>query len=470
MCGVVGVYGCENATELTLDMMEALQHRGHQSSGCVLQSSDGVVIFEKELGVVENLYHKLIAMEAPSNAAAGIGHLRYGTAGSRNSMENAQPLFLSLRNAEIYLAQNGDTPYYSEMRQDLESKGVEFTISSDTEVIRRYIELSKSPNPIDAIIEGLSRYKGTYAMTILLNDLDGWKLIAVRDNSGNRPLWLGKRGDNWLVASEDVAFEAVEGESLREINPGEILIISNKKIESRIITPNYTFNSSPQFCIFEKIYFSFPNSTVFGVPVDEFQEKLGIHVAQKLKNEILESDVITNIPDSSNIFMDGFAIALNIFPTREIIRKHNYRSFIGADQVERKKVIRKKFSFSKYKVRGKRVWVLDDSIVRGNTSRKIIRALRKHGATWVGMISSAPPIIGQCRKGIDFEDDLVAEGHLKASTYEQSIEEIKSKIEADYLYYTTIEDLHIVLKACDANPKSYCYGCFTGRDPVFGAW
>lgn len=469
MCGVVGVYGKENATELTLDMMEALQHRGHQSSGCVLQSLNGEVIFEKELGVVENLYHKLIKIDAPTNTAAGIGHLRYGTAGSRNSMENAQPLYIGFDNIKIYLSQNGDTPYYFEMRKDLEGKGVEFTISSDTELIRRYIELSKSSNPIDAIIEGLSCYKGSYAMTILLNDFDGWKLIAARDKSGNRPLLLGRRGNNWLVASEDVAFEAVEGEFIREINRGEMLIISKNKIESRTIEPKYIFNPYPQFCIFEKIYFSFPNSTVFGVPVDEFQEKLGTLVAQKLRHNILESDVITNIPDSSNIFMDGFAIELKMFPTREIIRKHNYRSFIGANQVERKKVIRKKFSFSKYKVRGKRVWVLDDSIVRGNTSRKIIRALRKHGATWVGMISSAPPIIGECRKGIDFEDDLVAEGHSSVS-YEQSIEDIKNRIEADCLYYTTIEDLHTVLKACNANPKFYCYGCFTGKEPVFGAW
>ncbi len=470
MCGVVGVFGKENATELTLDMMEALQHRGHQSSGCVLIGNDGEVIFERELGIILNLLKQLKEIDVPLDTFSGIGQLRYGTAGSRDKMENAQPLYVGRRNAEIYLAHNGDTPYDKEMREELLAMGAKFSITSDTELICQYIAKSREEDSIDAILDGLSSYRGTYAITMLLKDDDGSKLIVARDHSGNRPLWLGKKDDSWLVASEDIAFEAIEGKSIREILPGEMLVISNDGLSTRIIPNKNELKSGSQHCVFENIYFSFPNSLSFGVPVGKFQEELGKIVARKLRNLVLDSDVITNIPDSSNLFMDGFSSELNKFPTRAIIRKHNYRSFTESSKLRRESVVRKKHSFNGEKVSGKRVWVLDDSIVRGSTSRKIIRALRKHGATWVGMISSAPPVIGQCRKGIDFEEDLVAGKYLDSGTQNYFLDEIRKEIEADFLFYTSIEDLRESLRVCNANPSSFCFGCFTGKEPVFGAW
>ncbi|MDP1689049.1 MAG: phosphoribosyltransferase family protein [bacterium] len=472
MCGVVGVYGVENATELTIEMMKALQHRGQQSSGCVLVGQQNEVIYKRELGIILNLIQSLETIQIPEKVMYGIGQLRYGTTGSRDKMENAQPIYLQNDNYEIYLDHNGDTPLYKEMKSTLQNQGVEFNTTSDTEIIAKFISLSKEVDPIQAILEGLSKYHGTYAITMLLKDKDGWRLLAARDHSGNRPLMLGRRDNDWLVASEDVAFEAVGGVCINEIQPGELLIISKNNLKTKIIPHDDVPSKQLHKCIFENIYFSFPNSKTYGFEVRAFQEELGRIVARKLRNLILNDDVITNIPDSSNIFMDGFSKELCKFPTREIIRKHSYitRSFTEANQIKRNSVIRDKFSLSKSLVKGKRVWITDDSIVRGNTSRKMIRAIKSHGATWVGMISSAPPIIGQCRKGIDFEDELVAVNYLNWKKYEEFIDCIRKDIEADYLFYTTIEELHEALRMCKADPASFCYGCFTGKEPVFGAW
>ena len=468
MCGVVGVFGVENAYDVTLDMMETLQPRGHQSSGIVLVGENSV-LYERELGNVSDLLYKLRGVPTPENTRVGLGHVRYGTAGSRDSLENAQPFYAMKSDWEIYCGHNGDTPYHKEIRQSLMEQGSTFTTTSDTECILKYVGMSRAQDPITAIKEGLCAYRGTYAIAMLIRVHDEWMLVAARDHYDNRPLFLGKIGEGWLIASEDVAFETVDGITIREIHPGELLVISKNGLASHTIPLRRDEIPKPYRCVFElAIYFSFPNSHPFGLEAGLAREELGRIMARKMGHLIREEDVLTGVPDSANAFLDGFSEELMKFPKRAVIRKHSYRSFTQANRVRRERTVRKKFSFSPRKVRGKRVWVLDDSLVRGHTARKVVRALRKHGAIWVGVISSAPPIIGPCRKGIDFDEGLVATAHLTQGV--PDIEKIREEIEADCLIYAELEDLRTALRACNSDPRAYCYGCFEGRDPVFNAW
>ncbi|MBI2023440.1 amidophosphoribosyltransferase [Candidatus Giovannonibacteria bacterium] len=472
MCGVAGVFSVERSADVLYDLMASLQYRGEQSSGLLLMNKDGGVCGDRSLGLTCELFRKLNCSNlAQEDFVAGVGHVRYGTAGARDSIINAHPLSASMPWGELHLVHNGDTPSFASQKDELLKKGAVFSTDSDSELLLKYIALSGEDDPVAAVQKGLSRYKGTYSVILLLKCAAGIKLIAARDPSGNRPLVLGSHGQGYVVASENSSFEVVDGKFLREVEPGEMLVISSDGLESRKIS-----EASPRLmrCVFELIYFSFPASKVFGVPVGEFREQLGRVTARKLKNLVEEGDVVTYVPDSGKFFGLGFAKEL-VRPLEEVlIRRHStdiVRSFTQSSQDNRYNALRKKLSLRRELVAGKRVWVLDDSVVRGNSSRRLIRALKEHGAVWIGFVSSCPPIIGPCDKGIDFREDLLAAKHTHGT--ETDVEKVRLELEPnflDYLHYSSIDDLEEVLGHFKKNTAEYCFGCFQNKEPIWGVW
>ena len=313
----------------------------------------------------------------------------------------------------------------------------------------------------------MADYRVTYDLIMLIKNGEKTQLIACRDPSGNRPLALGTLNNGYVVASENRAFEKISAKFIREINPGEIIVINEKGLKSHQLLDKPV---KIKQCVFENIYFSFPSSTVFNLPVWKFRELLGKIAAEKYGKFIENNDVITNPPDSSNYFADGFCKYRQKPLERAIIRGHEetIRSFTQPNQEEQENTVREKFSIIGEKVKGKRVWVLDDSIVRSITARKIIRSLRMNGAAWIGFISSAPPIIGPCKKGINHNDNLIAAKYLNDKTAD--IEAIRKEIEADFLAYLTIDDLKDAIKEFRENPNNFCFGCFEGREPIWEVW
>lgn len=488
MCGIAGFFNIEQpATIIASDMMTALQYRGEQSVGVAFARKEGKIfssnrtkqlfVHERALGPAGEVFRKICPKTKAENFVAGIGHLRYGTCGDRDALTNAQPFFGTSHLGAIFLAHNGDTPNLDPMIQELlsQEKFIHFESSSDSEMILQLILRSKENNLMNAIKSGLERYKGTYALVILAYDEEGIKLIAARDPSGNRPLSLGRLNGGYLVASEDLAFERVNGIFEREIKPGEMIILSHKKYghsrEHKNLLINPLQKNGLHQCVFEEIYFSSPGSNTFNLPVWQFRETLGKKAARLFGALVEENDIITNPPDSSNFFADGFAKGIGKNLERVFIRHHSniIRSFTQDTPDKRYDAIRKKMSIIGGKVKNKRVWLLDDSIVRGNTSRKLVRSLKVNGAVWVGIISSAPPIIGPCHKGIDFIDsDLVAAKHLTKG--EPDIEAIKKEIEADFLLYLPLFELKDAISSFGEKNENFCLGCFTGHEPIWGNW
>ncbi len=470
MCGVVGVFGVEQAQVPLFRMMSVLQYRGEQSCGYSLAYENGTIFHKKELGHLGGLLEQFSRLSSVK-FYSGIGHLRYGTAGARKSIDNAQPLLFVAGDHEIHIAHNGDTPFFEEMRKNLSEKGVVFRTNSDTELILNFIGLNRNGSLIEAVHEGLSHYKGTYSVVILVKEDGKVSLIAARDPSGNRPLVLGKLGGGFLIASEDHAFEAVKGEVVREVRPGEMLLINESGIKEYSI-PNRC-GTSVKHCSFELNYFSLPRSKIFGVPVYAFREAMGVRLARIYGHHIRPDDVITFVPDSSNFFAAGFCKFMQMPLDIVFIRRHHgakepIRSFTEDTEQNREDAVRNKFSFIREKVMGKRVVLLDDSIVRGTVSKKLVALLLEGGATEVLVIVSFPPIIGPCYKGMDFLAKLIAADHTKNGLLNK--QNLQQEIGASLVGYPEIEDVYQVLAQLKADPKNFCMGCAENKEPIWSAW
>lgn len=476
MCGVAGVFGVGKPLKALCDMMQALQYRGEQGAGVRLLRSDGSAFYERELGPLTELSRKIrFQPPADDNFVAGIGHLRYGTSGTRRLVANTGPLYGEMSWGSLSFAHNGDTPNYDLLKKDLFGKGYFFTSDTDSEFILQYIASIRASSSIDAIRRGLSQYKGTFALAMLVRDSDGVKLIAARDHSGNRPLALGRLDKGYIVASEDNAFEAVSGEFIREINAGELLVISKDGLQELQLIFHYPQRIGLQQCVFENIYFELPTSKkMFGLSIKAFREGLGRKAAKSCGFLVEAGDVVANVPDSSNPFADGFCKELGRPVERALVRRHSpkVRAFTQEDFEQREDAVRKKFSIDSEVVSGKRVWVLDDSIVRGITLRKIARLLRSLGATWIGFIVSCEPIIGPCGKGMDFSaEGLVARKYLTGpKQIDVDVDAVREYVEADALYYNTRENVVSVIRELGGNPENFCFGCFDNKEPIWGAW
>ena len=441
-CGVFGVYGSDEAANLTYLGLHALQHRGQESAGIATIDSGGRLKLHRALGLVRDVFGEEILTQLAGHHA--IGHVRYSTAGETH-VKNAQPIGVDYALGSIAVAHNGNLTNYDELRQRLESEGSIFQSTNDSEVLVHLIARSRETTPVDRVADALRQVRGAYSLLFLTSD----QMIAVRDPNGFRPLSLGRTKNAHVLASEPPAFELIAGEYMRDLEPGEMLVID--KSGTRSYFPFEKAHKS--MCIFEYIYFARPDATLGGVNVYEARKRLGAALADETH---VDADLVIAVPDSGVAAALGYAQKTNLPFEIGLIRSHYVgRTFIEPESSIRHFGVRLKLSPVHAVLRGKRVIVVDDSIVRGTTSRKIVKMLRDAGAKEVHMRISAPPTRWPCYYGIDTpsRSELIASNHSK--------EEIAKYITCDTIGYLSTEGMH---KAVGGS--GYCDACFTGNYPV----
>ena len=496
-CGVVGIFGAENAARLSYFALTALQHRGQESAGIAVSdsgiaSSEGAKIsLHKDMGLVGDVFSTEHLQKLNGNIS--VGHVRYATAGGR-TIENAQPFLNSFKNGSIALCHNGQLVNHAQLRTQLEDGGSTFSSSSDSEVIlklivRKYIENGGklgSPNTgdksaeenvkrfIDAVVQTAGLIKGSFALCIMTENM----LIGVRDPNGIRPLCLGilnqggeslplartsllttpssgghprntpEKSFSYIFASETCAIDAVNGKFLRDLEPGEIVVVTKEGLSSI----KYS-EEKKRTCIFEYVYFARPDSAIDGISVQNARYRMGEVLARESS---VEADVVIGVPDSGIGAALGYAKASGIpYVTGIIKNKYIGRTFIAPTQAERESMVFVKLNAIKSDLEGKRVIVIDDSIVRGTTSRRLVQILRRAGAREVHFRVSSPPVKFPCYLGID----TPSKAELISSTHE--LESIRKEIGADSLSFISLEGM---LEALGAD--SFCNGCFNGEYPV----
>ena len=443
-CGIFGIYNYQEAAHLTYLGLFALQHRGQESAGIV--STDGKNVYSHlGQGLVADVFEDKEILSALKGHIA-IGHNRYSTTGS-TSLSNVQPLLAKINIGPISVAHNGNLVNSTELRKKLESEGSIFQSTNDSEVIIHLIARSKKATLPERVVEACREIKGAFSLVILSTDM----LIIVRDPNGFRPLALGKMLDTWVAASESCAFDLIGAKYVRDVRPGEMIVIDSIGFRSE----QYSQNTKITQCIFEYIYFSRPDSIIFGDFVDKTRRKLGKKLAEESP---VEADIVISVPDSSNTAALGFAQSSGIKYEIGLIRNHYIgRTFIHPTQHGRDFNVRLKFNTVGGVLKDKRVVLVDDSIVRGTTLAKLTSRIRSAGAKEVHVRVSSPPIKYPCFYGMDFQ----SRGELVASGRE--IEQIKRILNVDSLRYLSLEAL---LDSVPSKLGGYCTCCFTGNYPV----
>jgi amidophosphoribosyltransferase len=448
MCGVIGIFGHPEAANIAYLGLHALQHRGQESAGIV--SSDGDRLrWVREMGLVSDIFTADRLAALPGFAA--VGHVRYSTTGD-SVLKNAQPIAVDYSGGSVAVAHNGNLVNADEVRGRLEDEGSIFGTTSDTEVILHLIARSREATLPDRIADALRTLRGAYSLAFLSESM----LIAVRDPLGIRPLSLGKIKDGWVVASETCAFDLIEAEFFRDIDPGEMVIIDKSGLHSVRPFPL----QEPHRCVFEWVYFARPDSTIAGVSVYRARESMGRRLATE---HPVPADVVIPVPDSGTAAAIGYARESGIPFGQGLMRSHYVgRTFIEPSQQIRHFGVKLKLSPVREVLVGRRVVVVDDSIVRGTTSRKIIGMIRGAGAREVHVRISSPPTVGPCHYGIDTprRDELIAASH--------TVEEIRQFIGADSLGYLSLEGLYGALSK-SPEPEGaggLCDACFSNRYPI----
>ena len=447
-CGVFGVFGHPEAANLAYLGLYALQHRGQESAGIV--SSDGNDLhLHRAMGEVEEIFQPSVLAKLPGSLA--IGHTRYSTAGDK-ALLNAQPITIDCNKGKIALGHNGNLTNAAEWRRKLEHRGSIFQTNSDTEVIVHLIARSQARNLSGALGDALNQVEGAYSLLVLTQD----ELYAVRDPRGFRPLVLGRLplpggGEVWLAASETCAFDLLNAQYVREIEPGEMVRISRSGIESIHFAPE----KPRQQCIFEHVYFARPDSIIFGRSVNESRESLGRLLARE---HPVDADIVVPVPDSGVPAAVGYALESKIPFRMGLIRNHYIgRTFIEPSQAIRNFGVKLKLNPIRGLIEGQRVILVDDSIVRGTTSRKIVRMVREAGAREVHVRISCPPTISPCYYGVDTptREELIASSN--------SPEEIRKFLGADSLGYVSLPALR---QAVADTEGKFCTSCYTGIYPT----
>lgn len=442
-CGVFGIFGHEEAANLTYLGLYALQHRGQESAGIVTLNDKKHYTY-KGMGLVSDIFSQKELKELKGNAA--IGHVRYSTTGESH-IKNAQPFVVEYSRGVIALAHNGNLVNAGLVKNELEAYGSIFQSSMDTEVVAHLIALSKEDGIVDRTVDALTKVQGAYSLLLLTER----SMIAVRDPNGFRPLLLGKLKDSWVVASESCAFDLIDAEYVREIEAGELVIINDEGMKS--FKP---FKRAPYTpCIFEFIYFARPDSNIFGANVYDIRKNIGAMLA---KEHPVEADLVMPVPDSGIGAAIGYSEQSGIHYDMGLVRNH----YVGRTFIEPKDSIRHfgvkiKLNPVKSLIKGKKVIVVDDSIVRGTTSKKIIKMIRDAGAKEIHVRISSPPTVAPCYYGIDTPD----KGDLIGAN--KSVEEIAKHIGADSVGYVSIEGLYEAVKKAGG---SFCDACFTEKYPV----
>ncbi len=444
-CGVFGVFGHKEAVYLTYLGIYALQHRGEESAGIV--ASDGrKMTHYRAMGHVQDVFNDTALAQLAGDRA--IGHVRYSTTGSSN-LKNAQPILVDYSRGEVAIAHNGNLVNADLLRSELEAYGSIFQTTTDSEIIVHLMAKPSLRNVEEGIVEALSRVRGAYSLVFLTHNM----LVAARDPQGFRPLWLGKLGDAWVVSSETCAFDIMDAQPVREIEPGEVLFITPKGLRSQKLPG--TENSQTAHCIFEHVYFARPDSKIFGDSVHLTRVRFGKQLAIE---QPIDADIVIPVPDSGNSAALGYSQQSGLPLEAGIIRNHYVgRTFIQPTQGIRDFKVRVKFNLVKEVLKGRRVVVVDDSIVRGTTSRMRVRSLRQAGAKEVHLRISCPPHKYACAYGIDFP----TREELIANRYDN--EAIRKYFECDSVGYLSLEGM---LKCVSFPKENYCTACWSGQYPV----
>ena len=448
-CGVFGISvpGMTHAASVTYNALYALQHRGQESAGMAI-NDDGVITSHKDVGLVSEVFTPEI-LEHLGPGSMAVGHVRYATTG-RKSRTNAQPMVINHVKGSMALAHNGNLTNAAELREKLEPSGAIFHTTSDTEVIAYTITGArlKSPSIEEAVSAAMDVIQGAYSLVLL----SPRKLIAARDPNGFRPLCIGTLDGGYVFASESCALDAIGAHFLRDVEPGEIVVVDQNGLRS---IKDHCGKTKSSMCVFEFIYFARPDSVIDGAGVHEARVRAGAFLA--LEHPV-QADIVIGVPDSGIDAAIGYARQSGIpYGTGFIKNKYIARTFIAPGQKNREDKVRIKLNPISSVVRGKRVVIIDDSIVRGTTSARIVGLLREAGATEVHMRVSAPPFLHPCYFGtdIDSRDHLIACNH--------TVEEIAQIIGADSLGYLSVDSVHKLANGCRC---TFCDGCCTGQYPV----
>ena len=442
-CGLFGVFNHAEAANVTYLGLYALQHRGQESAG--IASTDGRAFqVEKAMGWVADVFSRDRLKRLPGTRA--IGHVRYSTAGSSN-LRNAQPITANTAHGPVAIAHNGNLVNAEELRLELERDGAVFQSSSDTEVILHLLARADGVTLADQLARALTRVSGAFTLLLLTPDA----IIGVRDPAGFRPLTLGRLGDTWMLASETCALDLMEAQVVRDVEPGEIVVVDRRGPTS--LKP---FRAVERLqCVFEYVYFARPDSVLWGHNVHRVRKAMGHQLARE---HPVEADLVIPVPDSGVSAALGFAEESGLPYDSGLIRNHYVgRTFIEPQQGIRHFGVKVKLNPNREVLEGRRVVVVDDSIVRGTTSRKIVKMVRAAGAREVHMRISSPPIQWPCYYGIDTptRKELIGSSH--------KVHEIERYLDSDSLGYLSLEGM---LKATGADPEQFCHACFTGQYKV----
>ncbi|KIG18159.1 Amidophosphoribosyltransferase [Enhygromyxa salina] len=453
MCGVFGIFNHSEAANLAYLGLHALQHRGQESAG-VVSNERGTLHAVRQMGYVADVFDQGRLAQLPGRLA--VGHVRYTTAGG-SLPKNIQPLTVEYRHGSVAIAHNGNLVNANQLREELEAEGSIFHTNSDTEVVLQLMARSADRDWVENLFTALVRLRGAYSLVMTA----GERLVAARDPHGFRPLILGRvKGDHphphygknaWVVASETCAFDLIDAEKVRDIEPGEVLVIDGEGLRSSRLK-----QQPKRFCVFEHVYFARPDSVLDDVAVYEARVDMGRALARE---QPADADVVIPVPDSGVVAAMGYAKEAGIPFEMGLIRNHYVgRTFIEPKDSIRHFGVKLKLNAVAQLLRGKRVVVVDDSIVRGTTSRKIVKMIRAAGATEVHVRISSPPVTGPCHYGIDTPTraELIASGH--------SIEETARFIEADSLGY--LSPAGLLAAVGEDGEENFCSACFTGRYPV----
>lgn len=446
-CGVFGIWGHEDAAQITYYGLHSLQHRGQEGAGIVEMNDDQLTCVKGE-GLVTEVFttEKMKNL----NGRAAIGHVRYATAGG-GGYENVQPLLFNFQSGAMALAHNGNLVNANQLKSQLEAQGSIFQTSSDTEVLAHLIRRGGFATHKNRLKNALSMLKGAYAFLIMTET----EMMVALDPHGLRPLSIGKLGDAYVVASETCALDIVGAKFVRDVEPGELVVINDEGISSEY----FSMSSQRAMCTMEYIYFARPDSNIEGINVHTARKNLGKQLAKEVT---IEADVVTGVPDSSISVAIGYAEATGM-PYELGLIKNRYvgRTFIQPSQSLREQGVKMKLSAVRGVVDGKRVVMVDDSIVRGTTSKRIVTMLKEAGAKEVHVLISSPPIKNPCFYGIDTSttSELIAS--------ENSVEEIRQLIGADSLTFLSVEGtVEGIGRSFDGETHGACMACFTGNYPT----
>lgn len=468
-CGVFGIYGSENASLETYYGLHALQHRGQEACGIVTKSINNrgksVFTIHKGEGLVTEVFDDDQIFQNKLTGNIAIGHNRYSTTGSSQSVKNIQPFIVQYRLGNLAVAHNGNLTNAREIRDELVNEGAIFQTTSDTEVILHLIARSRLNDQIDQIREAIQKIEGAFSLVLMTDN----KLVAARDPHGFRPLVIGKLNNAYIITSETCAFDILSAEFIREIEPGEIVVIDDEVLQSGLIK-SYKITesiSAKNHCIFEYIYFSRPDSFIFGHNVDKMRRRLGKVLARNhpVFNEDEEKVIVISVPDSSNTTALGYQTELEKFGVDcrleiGLIRNHYIgRTFIQPGQTNRELGVKIKFNTVKGVLEGRTVVLVDDSIVRGTTSKQLVKLIRDANPKSIHLRISSSPITHPCFYGMDFP----SKEELIAHNFNSDIKAIGKYLGVDSIEYLTIEEM--LEAVSEAGKDNFCYACFSGKYP-----